>query len=242
LDSSITGSVEVGFYSVPDHIKLTASSQNVVAGGSSTITATVCDSNFVHVSNYIGTIAFTIVFEDLPSYDISVDTTNGMASTVLSFDDAGTAAVTASSWYVEGTKYLTSEVIEVDFYVETDLILVEESAYYDSANLIVGFEVDVVGELDILVDEMKIMWTESTPQERLSEILIGGVEVYTGSVKSGTIVDIFDVVNLLDVVNLSNEAHTEIKLTFMQDMAERQIDVMFYPPVTGWYLIRFDVP
>jgi hypothetical protein len=208
-----------------------------VAGGSSTITATVCDSNFIHVSDYIGTITFTIVFEGLFPYDISVDTTNGRASTVLSFDDAGTATVIASSWYEGGGINLKSEEIEVDFYVETDLILVEESAYYDSANLIVGFKVDVVGEVgvEIMVEEMKIIWAESGPQERFSKILIDEVEVYIGSVKSGTVVDITN-------IGLSVEIEEYIiELTFIQDMAERQIDVMFYSSL-GWYLIRFDVP
>ena len=215
----------IGFYGGADHIELKASPQNVVTGGSSIITATVCDSNYIHVSDYEGTIIFTIVFEGL-SYDSSVDTTNGIAFTVLSFDDEGTAIVTA----VDSLNELTVGNVEVGFYVETDLTLVTDSAYYDSENLIVGFIVNVVGE-NITVDQMKVSWVGSSPSQRFEKIVINGEEVYIGNDKSDAIIEIND-------ITLSPGEYT-IKLTFIQDMTEKNITVVFYPYYTGMYEVNF---
>ena len=156
---------------------------------------------------------------------------NGIATIKLSSDSAGIATITAFS--SDGLVCIPSGGVEVDFYEETTLTLVDNSVIYDLTDKTVTFEVKVIGG-SIEVDEMKIIWSESGPQERFSEIVIDGVIVYTGgSDKSATIVDIED-------KTLLPGEHT-IRLTFIQDMAGRQIDVMFYP-IEGWYLIRFDVP
>ncbi len=216
----------VEFYGGADHIELTASPQSVMAGGSSTITATVYDSNYIHVSNYSGTIIFTIVFEGI-SYDSSVDTTNGKAFTVLSFYDAGTATVTA----VDFSNVLTEDSVEVIFYTETTIKLIDGSAKYYPADLEVVFEVIVAGE-DILVDEMKIFWEDSSAEERFHKIVINNEDVYTGgNDKSGTIVDIED-------KTLSAGESYIVKLTFEKDMTEKDFMVIFYP-YTEMYEVTF---
>jgi hypothetical protein len=95
---------------------------------------------------------------------------------------------------------------------------------------------EVTGE-NIEVDEMKIIWSDSSASQKLFKIAIGVVEVWSGNKKSGDIIDIFNTTLLAGESNISN-----IKITFGQDMAGRHIVVTFYPPVSGWYDIEFDVP
>jgi adhesin/invasin len=229
------GSVEVGFYSTPDHIKLTTSHETVKADGvsTSTITATVYDNveeNNIIVTNYAGTITFVTTLGAFTGATTTT-TTNGIATIELSSDSEGTATVTATA----SLSGVTPGSVEVGFYEEINLTLVDDSVICSPTCDIVTFDVIVAGD-DIEVDEMKIIWSESGSQERLSKIVIGEdeVEVYTGSAKSGTIVDISN-------KTLEPGEHS-IELTFIQDMAGRQIDVMFYPLDEGWYLIRFNVP
>ncbi len=84
---------------------------------------------------------------------------------------------------------------------------------------------------------MKVSWTGSSPSQRLYKITINEVEVWSGNKKSGEIVDIINATLLVGESNISN-----IKLTFGQNMAGRHIVVIFYPPVSGQYLIEFGVP
>jgi prepilin-type N-terminal cleavage/methylation domain-containing protein len=230
--------VVVGFYATPDHIKLTTSSQDVKigTGNSCTITATVYDNvegNNIIVTNYDGTITFDTTLGDFTGINPTT-TTNGIATIELSSVSAGTATVTASS-----STGLTPGSVEVEFYEEITLILVDDSVNCTPTCDIITFGVIVTGgnEDSIEVDEMKIIWTESSSQERFSKIVIDSVEVYTGgNDKSATIVDI------LNKTLVPVHGEYSIEFTFAQDMAERHIDVMFYPPGEGWYLIRFDVP
>jgi len=232
LDCIPENGIVVGFYLTPDHIELTPISQDVKIGSGNfcTITATVYDNvegNNIIVTNYAGTITFETDLGYFTDYNL----VNGIATIKLSSDSAGIATITAFS--PDGLVCIPSGGVEVDFYEETTLTLVDNSVIYDLTDKTVTFEVKVIGG-SIEVDEMKIIWSESGPQERFSEIVIDGVIVYTGgSDKSATIVDIED-------KTLLPGEHT-IRLTFIQDMAGRQIDVMFYP-IEGWYLIRFDVP
>jgi prepilin-type N-terminal cleavage/methylation domain-containing protein len=225
----------VGFYSGADHIELKASSQNVVAGGSSIITATVCDFKGITVTNYDGTITFATtlgVFSDSNTVDVE----NGVATTVLTSTSTGDAIITITDTTPTVLPFNPPDGLVVGFYEETALILVDVNCTPTCD--IITFDVIVIGEtgVSIEVDEMKIIWDNSSPSERLYKIVIDDDdEIYNGSAKSGTIIDI----NPNEY--LSIEEHT-IELTFIQDMAGRQIDVMFYPPEEGWYLIRFVVP
>jgi hypothetical protein len=227
----------VGFYGGADHIKLKASSQNVAAGGSSIITATVCDSEGITVTNYDGTITFATTW-GVFSASNTVDVDNGVATTVLTSTSPGNAIITITDPAPAVLPFNPSDGLVVGFYEETTLILVDGSVNCTPTCDIITFDVIVIGEtgVSIEVDEMKIIWDNSSPSERLYKIVIyDDVEIYNGSAKSGTIIDI------IPNEYLSIGEHT-IELTFIQDMAGRQIDVMFYPPLTGWYLIRFDVP
>jgi len=228
--------VTVGFYTGPSYIGLAFNppDKKVKADGVETITiiATIYDSLGIIVTNYNEKIYFTSVdigtFSD-GSDSIELTPVNGVATEYLSSSIPGNATVTVSS------VGLTDVIRVVEFYEETTLTLTEEPIQYDSTNKVVTFYVNVAGHI-ITVDEMKVIWENSSPSERLYKIVIDyDEEIYNGSDKSGTIVDI------IPNEDLSIGGHT-IELTFGQDMAGRQIDVMFYPPITGWYLIRFDVP
>jgi hypothetical protein len=233
LDCIPENGVVVGFYVTPDHIELTPISQDVKigSGNSCTITATVYDNvegNNIIVTNYAGTITFETTLGYFTDYNL----VNGIATIKLSSDSAGIATITAYS--SDGLDCIPSGGVKVVFYEETALTLLDDTVNCTPTCDIITFGVIVTGD-SIEVDEMKIIWTESDPQERFSKIIIDGVIVYTGgNDKSATIVDIEDKI-------LIPGEHT-IELTFIQDMAGRQIDVMFYPLMTGWYLIRFDVP
>jgi len=227
----VPAEIVVGFYGVPEHIKLNASPKNVKigVGNSSTITATVCDSNNIHVSNYSGTITFVTTLGTFTGFDFKT-TTNGIASVELSSDVTGTATITASDGTIS-----SNNICQVEFYEVTTLTLVDNSVIYNSTDKTVTFNVKVTGE-NIVVDEMKVSWTGSSPSQRLYKITINEVEVWSGNNKSGITVDI------INTTLLAGEININVKLTFGQDMAGRHIEVIFYPPVSGQYLIEFDVP
>ncbi|MCK4308584.1 MAG: prepilin-type N-terminal cleavage/methylation domain-containing protein, partial [Candidatus Atribacteria bacterium] len=230
LKESIEAAV-VEFYGTKDHIELDASPDMVKTGigNTSTITATVCDLTNIHVPEYTGWITFTTDFGTF-SGDNPVYTTNGIATIELFSEIVGTATITAS----DGT-ILENNICEVEFYEETTLTLVGGSVACVPICDIITFDVEVAGE-NIVVDEMKISWSESTPSQRLSKIAIDDLEVYNDNNKSGVIIDIINT-TLVGEINTSN-----IKLTFIQDMAGRHIEVIFYPLVSGQYPIEFDVP
>jgi len=226
--------VTVGFYTDPSYIGLAFNppEMSVKADGVETITiiATIYDNNNIIVTGYNEKISFGTTmgtFSNGSNY-IELTPVNGVATAKLSSFTPGDATVTVSS----GILTNVSQILE--FYEETTLTLTEEPIQYDSTNKVVTFYVNVAGDI-ITVDEMKVIWDNSSPSERLYKIVIDyDEEIYNGSDKSGTIVDI------IPNEDLSIGEHI-IELTFGQDMAERHIDVMFYPP-EGWYLIRFDVP
>ncbi len=235
LKESIEAAV-VEFYGTEDHIELNASPENVKigVGNTSTITATVCDLTNIHVPEYAGDITFTTNFGTF-SDGSTVYTTNGIAEIELFSEAVGTATITATAF--DGYDTISSNnICEVEFYEETTLTLVGDSVVCVPTCDIITFDVEVAGE-NIVVEEMKISWSESTPSQRLSKIAIDDIEVYNDNTKSGVIVDIIDTTLLVGEINTSN-----IKLTFIQDMAGKHIEVIFYPPVSGQYPIEFDVP
>lgn len=233
-------SIVVGFYGVADRITLTANPDYLKAGEGdiSTITATVCDSKLITVTNYTGEIYFSKTgVGAFISDDLVVDITNGIATIEIYSEEIGFAYIDATS------TGLISGNVEVEFYKEATLILVENvnSPTYDSTNKVVTFDVEVSVD-SIELDQMKVAWSESDPSERLFKIRIkikndedaSYVEVYNGNAKSGILVD--------TIITLESNMVYTIELTFGHDMAERHIDVMFYPQDEGWHLIRFVVP
>jgi len=221
--------VVVEFYGDSHHIELNASPDMVktVIGNTSTITATVCDLNSIHVPEYTGYITFTKTPPSFGTFsgDNPVYTTNGTATIELSSEAVGTATITAS----DGT-ILSNNICEVEFYDETTLTLVDNSVIYNSTDKTVTFDVKATGE-NIEVDEMEVSWAESASQERFNKIVINGEEVYAnGNDKSGQIVDIIDKL-------LTAGGEYSIKITFAQDMTGRDITVVFYPLI-GSYTVE----
>jgi len=220
------GGLVVGFYGGADHIKLTANPKYVKVDGvsTSTITATICDSNDIHVSNYTGIITFETTLGTLSGDPPSVSTVNGVANIDISHNSPGTVTVTAN----DADSLLEEGSVEVIFYQETTLTLVENSAKYSPTGLIVTFKVNLIGE-NILLDEMKVSWTGSSAPQRLNKIVINSEQVYTGNDKSDTIVDI------IDKTLLAGESI--IELTFGRNMAGKIITVIFYPYI-GSYTVE----
>ncbi len=230
--------VTVGFYTDPNYIGLTFNppQKEVKADGEETITiiATIYDVNGIIITNYKEKIYFTSLpigtFSD-GSSSIGLTPFNGVATAELSSSTPGSATVTVSSGSL-----INEEVVE--FEEEITLVLVDDSAICSPTCDIVNFSIIVTGG-SIELEQMKIIWSESNPSERLYKIYLKNnedenyEELYSGSVKSSALVDISETLSI---------GEYDIKLAFAQDMAERQIDVMFYPLGEGWYLIRFDVP
>ena len=220
----------VEFYGTIDHIELNAIPKKVKTGigNFSTITATVCDSNSIHVPEYTGYINFTKVPSSFGTFSgaSSVYTTNGIASIKLFSEAVGTATITASDGSIS-----SNSTCEVEFYEETTLTLVVSSVIFNSTDKTVTFNVEVTGE-NIKVDEMKVSWKESAAQERFNKIVINSEEVYTGgNDKSDKIVDI------IDKTLAAGEEYNSIELTFLQDMTGRDITVVFYPLI-GSYTVE----
>ena len=216
LPSEPAEGVEVKFYGTADHIKLEANKSMVKAGGTdyATITATVCDIGGSTITNYTGTITFNIIGTgNFSNFNII----NGIATIEISSSAPGTATITVTS--SDSLPNEPTEGVEVIFYEETTLELVPETTRYEegSENKIITFDVKVTGE-NIVVDEMKIIWTSHPNQKLLSNISIDEVEVYSysGNIASGITVDIDDTTLYSGESNVST-----IKLTFAQDMTDK---------------------
>jgi len=224
---------------VPDHIKLDAVPPSVKANGSdfSTITAIVCDESGKEVTTYTGNITFELTGSpDVGIFDGDnlVHTTNGEATIKLvsaGMGADGTATVTASSMY--GSEELTSEGIDIVFYTDTTLDLVDGTTQYvDTENKVISFGVEVTGE-NIVVDAMKIIWTNSHPNQKLSNIMIKDTEVYSGNVASGITVDIIE-------TTLSSEENSTIQLTFIQDMSDKLHFYIYFNSGLDQYEIQLE--
>jgi len=231
FDSILKESIEaavVEFYGESQHIELSPESVNIVIGNSSTITATVCDSMGIHVPVYSGDITFT---KDPTSFgtfygDNPVYTTNGIATIELFSDAVGTATITALG---EGD-ISSNNTSKVEFYEETTIELVEDSAKYYPADLEVVFAVKAIGE-DILIDSMGISWEPNAATERFQKIVINSEEVYTGNSLSGAIVDV------VDKTLVAGDIYS-VELTFGKDVEEKEFIVTFYPYL-GSYPVSF---
>ena len=212
--SAVSVTINVISALVPDHIKLTATPQYVEADGSelSTITAVVYDISGNIVTNYPGTITFTKEGVGNISGSDTTTTTNGVATVKLSSDTSGTATVTVSS--SDSLPYEPADGVVVEFYEETTLTLVDNTTQYeDTENKVIAFNVKVTGE-NIVVDAMKIIWTNSHPNQKLSNITIEDEEVYSKQTASGITVVIIE-------TTLSPEENSTIQLTFIQDMTDK---------------------
>jgi len=237
LDSVPAEGVEVGFYGSAHHIELNANPINVKIGevNFSTITATVCDSNGIIVPEYIGNITFNKTLGTFTGSNPKT-ITDGIATIKLSSNEIGTATVTVSS-SPDSFSYVPADGVEVEFYEETTLTLVDDTVQYDSTNKVVTFDVEVTGE-NIEVDKINISWLPNNNSQKLSKIAIKQVddvdyvEVYNGNNRSGITVDVINTILLAGGSNIST-----IKLTFGQDMADKQITVIFYNPVLVLYQI-----
>jgi len=228
------GGVVVKFYGVADHIKLEANPTKVKSNGIdySTITATVCDANGITVTNYTSTIIFASDLGVFSDYNFN----DGTAITKLSSTYSGTTTVTVSS--SDNLPSIPADGLEIEFYIETTLTLVDGTTdYEDSENKVITFDVRVTGE-NIVVDTMKIFWTDSHPNQKLSKIIIQDGEVYSGNIASGITVDIVDTTLYPGESNLA-----DIKLTFAQDMTGKfPIDVIFNPTISDSYSIKLVEP
>jgi prepilin-type N-terminal cleavage/methylation domain-containing protein len=228
------GGLVVGFYGGADHVKLTASRQNVATGDISTIIATVCDSNGIHVSDYEGEITFVNAGVGFFYGASSINTINGIATIELSSENEGSATVTASSSDGSDVLYcMPSGGIDILFYAETTIILdLEITPTYSPEDLKVTFGIIAIGEA-ILVEGMNISW--AIEDDRLKTIVIGSDEVYSGNSVSDAILDIDD-------TNLSDGVTYLVELTFGKPVTATTFMVTFYTPTiyTGQITLTVD--
>ena len=219
----------IGFYSDADHIILTAIPESVKADGISisTITATVYDENYIVVTDYDYNNDKPIDYYVDGIFFSTNHFSNGKATITLSSESAGTFSITA---FPSDESLDVPEGVEVHFYEETTIELVEDSAKYYPADFEVVFEVQAIGE-DILIDSMGISWVPNAATERFQKIVINSEEVYTGNSLSGAIVDV------VDKTLVAGEIYS-VELTFGKDVDEKEFIVTFYPYL-GSYPVSF---
>jgi len=242
----IENTVEVGFYSSEDHIELSAvPSRMLVEGDNCTVTAIVKDENGITVDTYNEDITFTILVGWPKIVKFAATGTSSLTTTMVNGEitvdlipqkEAGTVTLKASSFtgMTDITGYLNIPV-------DTTLInLVEDSPAYSSTGTenIVTFNIDVQGA-EIILEEMKVSWSESIASEILNKIDIGGTVVYSNGdgVVSGTVVDI-GYTNLptgISIINLHFNVGEDI------DMSGKTFNIIFYPS-SGNYPVEFVVP
>ncbi len=226
--------IVIGFYGDPTSIELTANPTEIYGAETSVITAVIYDDdNPANIVTGIP-ITFTTSIGTFSNGDteITITPADGIAITELSSSGAiGDANIGVIA--ISGTITLTASAT-VTFIEEINLLLID-TPIYNSTDKTVTFNIRVTGK-SIDIDEMKVSWVVSSASERLSEISMKipydiGVEVdvYNGNVKSGESVDI---VNQLFPIGKST-----IKLTFIKNMLDKTISVVFYPPTTGSYSI-----
>ena len=225
--------IDIGFYSDPDSIELTANPTEVYGTETSIIKAIIYDGFGNIVVGELITFNTTFGTFSNESNTIEITPLDGIAITELSSNVIGnpiTATINAFS------STLSAIPIDVILHEKVDLFLViGEPISYEPVDKTVAFTIKVTGK-DITVDEMKVSWSDNTPSEKLYKITVdNNEEIFNGNKKSG------DNADINPNKDLSIGEYT-IKLTFIQDMAGRHIEVIFYPPVSGQYLIEFDVP
>jgi prepilin-type N-terminal cleavage/methylation domain-containing protein len=240
----IVNTIQVGFYSGEDHIELSADpSKMLVEGDTCKVTAKVVDEGGIQVDTYEEDITFTIlvgwpkIAKFLETGTSSLTTTlDGGAIDVhlIPQKEAGTVTLKASSF--TGMTNITGYL---NIPVETTLInLVEDTPAYSSTEEEnkVTFDIDVQGA-EIILEEMKVSWSESIPSEILNKIDIGGTVVYSNGdgVASGIVVDI-GYTNLPTGISIIN-----LYFNVGEDMSGKTFNIIFYPS-SGNYPVEFSIP
>ena len=171
----------------------------------------------------------------------TIKITNGPVKIILDADPKIIKASTTNSSTItvssspDSFSYVPADGVEVEFYEETTLTLVDDTVQYDSANKVVTFNVEVTGE-NIEIDAMKISWSDSHQSEKVYKIDIDDIEVWSGNIKSSDEANIINTTIYSGEINISN-----IRITFGQDMAGKfPIVVTFFPPVSGLYEINLE--
>ena len=244
----ITGSIEVGFYIGPDHIRLSAVPQNISVGGQNCIvTAEIVDYMGTVISSYNEDIAFnisagwddTIKFSKATTAFLTQKVKKGIAIvTLISGTVAGTAVIDAYSGDVSGS-------LNIPVGISLKLA-VPDNIFYNSSEppYYVSFDIDVYGA-DLLLEEMQVSWEAiGDPPETLNKIEIdpnstGDTLIYPGTsdpISSGGFIDVTD--SALSMTDIHN-----VKLYFNADadMFEKTLEVIFNPN-SGNYPIEFTIP
>jgi len=251
----ISGETTVGFFTGPDHIKLSAVPPKIPVNGSPcTVTAEIVDYVGTLISSYNGDIHFsispcpyTINFLEATTSFLTQKIKKGITTvTLISGTTAGTAVLYAFSGNLSGS-------LNIPVGITLSLVNNEVSPSYDSTGKIVSFDIDVQGA-NLILEEMQISWGNSS-DETLDKIEIKSPNDATDSniayafdyydtnipgypASSGDLVNIKD-----DIILLEN--YSKIILYFNNDflIAEggKTFNIIFNPN-SGNYLVEFTIP
>jgi len=232
--------VEVKFYTDPDHINLAADPPDIYAGGeTSTITATIVDKWEDTIDDYEGTVNFSITSGD-DSGKFNGDTT---ATSVV---DNGIAVVTLQSTNNPGTVTVKAEDSSlphpsstIDITVkEVPLKLVGSVSYTpDPGFYIITFNIEIDGP-KLNLNSMKVEWDLTSPPSRLKKIEIKSPST-TGiyeTIMSGNKSSPYTTEDDINKDLLPGES--TIRLTFSRDMRGVSVKVIFYTHL-GDFSIEF---
>ena len=244
----ITGSTEVGFHGGPNHIKLNAVPQNILAADpyshSCLVTAEIVDYKGTLISNYNKDISFsisphpdTIRFIEATTSFLTKKVKKGIATIILvSGNDAGTAVIYAFSENLFGSLNIPVG-ISLDLAASPNIDYSPEEPYY------VSFDI-TIGGAPLELEEMQVSWTID---ETLYKIVIQSpdtadpitiFENMETPALSGDIINIDDI-NIDDII--LSQGTSNVKIYFNQVMSGKTITVIFNPN-SGNYSVTVPVP
>jgi len=233
--------VEVKFYTEPDHIVLAANPPDIYAGQeTSTITATIVDESEDTIDDYEGTVNFSITSGS--SYggligDTEVVVSNGIAVVTLqsaqSTNESGTVTVTAEDSSLPNPSSTINITVK-----EVPLKLVGLSVSYNPDFKIITFDIEIDGP-SLYLNHMKVEWGLTSPASRLNEIGIESPKIigenYDPIIDTGNASSPYIEYNINKV--LSSGVST-IRLTFTKNMLDVLVEVIFYTDL-GDFSIAF---
>ena len=234
----------MGFYVEADHILLSSDPESINTFGkvedTCKITATIVDSTGTTVTDYIGSITFSIVSgsgDFILTGDIIVPVDDGIATIDLR-SECSTVPVVVKATSTFGENEITSIDPHLSVVVTDggprNIELVTESVDLATNKKGVGFDILVSGG-NLRIYNMQIT---CDPSAKLTEIKIDEEIVYMGSINDGNIVDIDPT-----ILSTAGTGEYNIYFTYIAGVGNLDFYIIFNAqPDCGLNIIDFSTP
>ncbi len=247
--NEISSEIQVGFYSIADHIILNSKPTAIPVGGGSAgtskLTAYIKDEDGVTVENYDGKIEFSFVqgfdytakFKYVSNPNYTVPVFNGKASIdIVSLQNSGDAELTTA--VKEGDSATSGgTIVYIQKVLQGPVMDSVEYIEYSANKKGVTCDVEVLGG-DMMIDEMIVSWSPDDGAALLSIELNGNdvtEDVSPELMSNGIQIDIFDTV--LSPVPESSS----VTLTFDQGINDKDIVIDFIPISSNYHRNSYTV-